>query len=228
MRTKQFGRVIVLLAAIGLSAGSASAANFSFTGAFSRDDQFEIFSIGIASTSTVVFTTLGYAGGTNAAGMVIPPGGFDPYLSVFDSTGLLIGVNEDGAFGTVNIDPVTAVGFDSRLTMLLLPGTYTLILTESNNQPFGPTLVDGFSGTGQGDFTGPEFIGAPGAFWDLTPAQRNGNWAADMFNVASVTDISVPEPPAALLIGLGAALSFVAAYCRTKHTKAPSSASRRG
>jgi hypothetical protein len=221
MRTKQFGRVISLLAAVGLSAGSASAGNFSFTGTFSHDDQFEVFSVGIGSPSTVLFTTFGYAGGTNADSELIPAGGFDPYLSVFNSTGALIAVNEDGAAGTVNIDPVTGFGRDSYLTMSLLPGTYTLILTESNNQPVGPMLVDGFTKTGQGDFTGPEFIGTPGAFWDRTPAQRNDNWAVDVLGVASVTVSSLPEPPTALLLGLGTALFFAASYCRTKHTKTP-------
>src|SRR5689334_1345629 len=67
------------------SAGVASAGNFSFVGTFSQDDQMEFFLL-TAPTASTIIRTWGYAGGTNAASSVIPAGGFDPWISVFDTT----------------------------------------------------------------------------------------------------------------------------------------------
>ncbi len=85
-----------------LLAGDASAANFSFTGTFSQDDQLELFQF-TAPSALVTLETWSYAGGTNANGAVIPAGGFDPHISLFDATGgfgassLLVASNNDGA-----------------------------------------------------------------------------------------------------------------------------------
>jgi hypothetical protein len=43
--------------------------------------------VGGAGNQTIVFQTWGFGGGTNAAGAVIPAGGFDPLLAVFLGTG---------------------------------------------------------------------------------------------------------------------------------------------
>ena len=86
MRLSRFGFVIL---AFCLSIGVAAAGNFSFTGTFSQDDQLQVFLFTAPSASTLL-RTWSYAGGTNAAGQVILPGGFDPILSVFDATGGLL------------------------------------------------------------------------------------------------------------------------------------------
>ena len=146
-------RLAAAVALIAFLAGIASAANFSFTGTFSTDDQLQAFTFRVDSPSTVVARTWSYAGGTNAAGQGIPRGGFDPILSLFDSTGTLIGLNNDGT-GFVATDPHTGAAFDSYLKMTsLAPGTYTLVLTQSDNGPNGPTLADGFHEQGNPKFT---------------------------------------------------------------------------
>jgi len=197
-----------------LSAGVASASNFSFTGTFVQDDQLEIFLFTAPSASTVI-QTWSYAGGTNANGQVIPAGGFDPVLSVFDATGgltassLLIGTNNDGT--GVAIDPATGNAFDSLISFNALPGVqYALVLSESDNLAIGPSYGDGFTQTGNGDFTAGEFGCGGTAFCDATPAQRTGNWAVDITGVGTAQDITngtstVPEPEYIPLLATGLA-----------------------
>jgi hypothetical protein len=191
----------------------AAAGNFSYTGAFSQDDQLETFLFTAPSASTVV-RTWSYAGGMNAAGQMILPGGFDPILSVFDATGglvtssLLVASNNDGA--GVDTDPATGNAFDSLLVLNALNpgGIYVLILSQNDNSANGPTYGDGFGRTGQGNFTAGAF-GCPGTdpFCDASPAQRNGQWAVDILGVETASDITnagaVPEPGTTLLLVTG-------------------------
>src|SRR3954464_13851032 len=102
MRLGRFGSVLLIIC---LFSSIAAAANFSFTGTFAKDDDLQIFLFTAPSTD-VLLRTWGYAGGTNINGQVIPPGGFDPILSLYDATGglgalsPLIDTNDDGAPGT--------------------------------------------------------------------------------------------------------------------------------
>jgi hypothetical protein len=213
MRLSRFGIVTL---AFCLSVGVASAGNLSFTGIFTQDDQLELFQFTAPSASLVV-RTWGYAGGTNANGQLIAPGGFDPILSVFDATGGLLSsspivdTNNDGA--GVDSDPTTGNAFDSLLALnsLSAGGTYVLVLSQNDNLP-GATYGDGFSQAGAGNFTATEFgCGGTAPFCDNTPAQRNGSWAVDILNVRSAADITnngggtAPEPGSMLLLctGLG-------------------------
>jgi len=67
-------------------AGVASASSFSFSGTFTQDDQRQLF-LFTAPSSDVLLRTWSYAGGTDAAGGIVAPGGFDPALALFDATG---------------------------------------------------------------------------------------------------------------------------------------------
>jgi hypothetical protein len=198
-----------------------SAATISYTGAFLEDDQAHAFSFTVAAPGTAVFRTLGYAGGVNGEGTTIVAGGFDPILSLFDSTGDLIGLNGDDP-GAV-IDPLTGNGFDSLISTFLTVGDYTLILTENDNLPIGPSLSDGFTRTGQGNFTGPQFAGVSGAFWDATPSQRNGNWAVDL---EGITASAVPEPGTLLTLGTGFFGILLGASRFRRHSQARISAAQ--
>ncbi len=214
MRLSRFGIVTL---AFCLSIGVATAGNFSFTGIFTQDDQLELFQFTAPSASLVV-RTWGYAGGTNANGQLILPGGFDPILSVFDATGgllpgsLLVGSNNDGA--GVATDSTTGNAFDSLLALTALNpgGTYVLVLSQNDNSATGPTYGDGFSRSGAGNFTAGAFgCGGTAPFCDASPAQRNGSWAVDITNVRSAADITnngggaVPEPGSMLLFCTGLA-----------------------
>jgi hypothetical protein len=183
MHIPRLHRLAAVPAVLAFLAGISSAADFSFTGTFSQDDQLGVFSFQVNTPSTVLMRTWSYAGGTNAAGQAIPRGGFDPIVSLFDSTGALIGLNNDGT-GFVATDPHTGAAFDSYLQLLLLPGSYTLVLTQSDNSPNGPTFADGFHEQGNPDFTAM-FACTNGKFCDVTTDNRNGNWAVDIDNVAA-------------------------------------------
>ena len=195
-------------AALLLLAGTASADNFSFTGSFTEDDQLQLFSFTLASTSAVTFQTFGYAGGTNTAGQLISRGGFDPWLSLFDSSGLLIDQNNDGT-GFVATDPKTGAALDSYFTEpSLTAGTYILVLTQADNGPNGPTFADGFHEQGNGNFTAAlgctNEIFCDGTFVDPYN-NRTGNWAVDIDNASSAS--TVPEPQ--LVFELGGILLLV-------------------
>ena len=115
-----------------------------FVGTFSQDtDQREVF-FTLQQAGTVVLRTYAYAGRVNSAGTTISRGGFDPTLTVFDSSGRLIASNEDGGCGAVAPDAVTGLCWDSYLDLALPAGNYRLVLTQSTNTAIGPTLADSF------------------------------------------------------------------------------------
>jgi hypothetical protein len=186
-----------------LGASALQATSFSFQGSFSTDDQVQLFTVVLASNSTVTFRTYGYAGGTDSAGTLIPHGGFDPELTWYMSNGTEIGNNNDG--GCTNVATYLGACLDSFGQVFLPAGTYTLALTESGNDPNGD-LSTGFAQTGNPDFTA---IGAcAGPFCDFNGDQLNGKWEVDILNVTSATGPAsgVPEPGSILLSIGGIAL----------------------
>ena len=179
-----------------LVSGSASAADFSFTGNFTNDNEVQEFNFSVAgSPSDVTLRTWSYAGGTNVAGAVISRGGFDPIVTLFDGTGNLISYNDDGHLVT---DPQTGLGYDSLLTQNLSAGNYTATLTQFDSFAVGPLLSDGFRGID------PLFSNFDG---------RDSHWALDIQNVnaaavgasyvSAVSPVPEPESYALLLAGLG-------------------------
>jgi hypothetical protein len=67
-------------------------ANFSFVGSFDHDNDVQLFRIFLLSDSTVTVQTLGFGGGTNAAGQFVTAGGFESVLAIFRAdTGVLLG-----------------------------------------------------------------------------------------------------------------------------------------
>jgi hypothetical protein len=88
--------------------GNCWAATLSFTGSLDPNNANDVFltSFVLSGSAAVSIQTWGYGGaanapgGTNAAGMVIPPGGFDPYISVFAGIGggaTFSASNDDGS-----------------------------------------------------------------------------------------------------------------------------------
>jgi hypothetical protein len=75
-----------------------------------------------------------------------------------------------------------------------------MLRTCSYGFAYGPSLANGFSRGGQGNFTGPLVIGLPGAFWDVAPTQRHNHWAFDVLNVEQATVAEVPEPASSFLL----------------------------
>ena len=126
---------------------SSQASDFSFTGNFAADDDVQLFGFSVGAPSIVTLQTLSYAGGTNAAGVDISAGGFDPILAVFDSDDLFIADNDDGTFPDVGIDPVTGEAFDTYLQLSLSAGDHTVAVSQYDNffnGVFGDPLSSGF------------------------------------------------------------------------------------
>jgi hypothetical protein len=187
---KRLFRAVIAAAVLATSGVSALAANFSFSGNLPGDNDVAFLAFTLASPSDVTLRTWSYAGGTNAAGDLIAAGGFDPIVSLFDGAGspaILIDANDDG-FG-VPVDPGTGNAYDSLLErFMLLAGTYTVALSQSNNFANGPTLGDGFLG----------YSGNPG--FD----GRTSAWALDILGADSAS-VPLPGTLALFMLGLAAA-----------------------
>jgi hypothetical protein len=184
----KMGKVLAfgIAGALLTSGTAASAADFSYTGSLPNANAVQFFNFSVGTDSTVTLRSYSYAGGTNAAGQVIARGGFDPILALFDSSGVLIGQNDDGGLN-VPAD-INGNRYDVFLSRLLGPGNYTVSVAAFSNFALGPNLSNGFQGTGS--FNG-----------------RTNAWAFDILNVNSAAQVgAVPEPGtwALMLIGFGA------------------------
>ncbi|MFO1089819.1 MAG: DVUA0089 family protein [Hyphomicrobiales bacterium] len=196
----------ILLLGMCISGGQANAANFSFTGSFTQDDNVQLFNFSVGATSNVVLRSLSYAGGVNSQNVTIARGGFDPILALFDATGALINQNDDGAPGTVPVDTVTGLAYDTYLALNgLAAGNYTVAVMQYNNFANGPNLSNGFSRDGQGNFTGATYGCSQGSFCDFRGNNRNVNWAFDIEGVESATLPDIPVPAALPLFATGLA-----------------------
>lgn len=173
-----------LLLLIAASSGQASSGGFSWTGNFARDDDKREFFFSLAQPGVATIRTWSYAGGTNQAGTPIPAGGFDPTVSIFDSNGATVAVNQDGGCGVVAMDAATQSCWDAYLAPSLPAGNYRVVLTQSVNAPASGNLSDGFYFDGAGNFTQAPTGSAPG-FWDFYPNQRTSAFALDIVAAAS-------------------------------------------
>ncbi|MEO0431567.1 MAG: DVUA0089 family protein [Cyanobacteria bacterium J06656_5] len=194
----------VVTGAMVITLGStALAADLSFRGPFSQDSDVHLFDFSVETESTVTFRTYSYAGGTQADGSTVAAGGFDPMLTLFNSAGNRLFINDDDKSGTVAEDPTTGKAYDSFLTVLLAAGNYTVSLTQYGNFTNSINLADGFNQTG--NFTS-NFSRCTGvaAFCDFTGDSRTNRWAFDAFGVEPlrepdaeppVTEPPVTEPP---------------------------------
>jgi hypothetical protein len=196
------------LAAGLLFTSVSAAADFSFEGNFNQDDDVRNFSFTVGATSNVTLRSWGYAGGVNAAGQTIASGGFDTNLALFDGSGALIHINDDGGPGNVAADSGTGQHWDAFLQVTLAPGDYLASLTQFDNFANGPNFANGFSREGEGNFTADFGCGAA-AFCDVSGVspfgQRSNHSALDILNVNPTEVGVIPEPEtyALLLAGLG-------------------------
>ena len=215
-------RLLLLLFALAAGRVCSAASSASYTGTFAADDDQRTFYFALNTPGTVTVLTWSYAGGVNSAGATIPEGGFDPTVSVFDSNGNLIGSNRDGGCGTVPPDSVTGFCWDSYLSLPLPAGNYSVVLTESENVPNGPTLAQSFAydpslcpassplicpTNAAGDFTAAPGNATPG-FWDASPNQRTANFALDILGTNSTAPATITISGALPGGGVGANYGF--------------------
>jgi hypothetical protein len=164
------------------------------------------------------------SGGTNAAGAVIPPGGFDPYLSLF------MGIGSTATFLTSNDDGLCPPGAvsdgacaDSTLQLSDLPaGSYTLALSVFANLSFAEilgtgTLGDGFIQLGT-YFHVPSFTERSSAYaLDLV---ADGLTVIDTRTIPGDTT-AVPEAASGVLVATGLAVQAVLHRRRVRRRQRP-------
>ena len=198
--------------ASAMSSICAPASALSLTGTFSSDDQmFTTKFIVPGSTSELTtLRTFSYAGGIDALGQTVAEGGFDPIVSLYNATGTLVGLSDDGI--GVPADALSGVGADSLLSISLAPGVYQVVLTENDNFPNGD-LSTGFSEAGNGDFTAGWDGCSASKFCDSYGFARTGNWSLDISAATPVT-AAVPEPSGIALTLAG--LMLIAVMTRTR------------
>lgn len=173
---------------------AARAGSESHAGTFFRDDAVVLLPFVLTEDSQVVVRTFGYGGGIQADGTVVAPGGFDPVITLFTASGDFVTFSDDAEPPLVGVDPVTANAFDAFLQTALVPGGYTVALTQYSNVARLPSFADGFERSGQGNFTGPAFGCPHGRFCDFTGANRTGNWALDIVTTPLAPGVPEPEP----------------------------------
>ena len=190
------------------------------TGLFTSDDQQQQFEFSIPTAALVTIESISYAGGTFASNSLItaPAGGFDPIVSLFDSTGAFIDDDDDDddGFGSTATDPVTGNAFDAFLQTPLAAGTYTVVVTQFDNffdGIVGDDISNGFER--EGDPTLTSFFGCTdGIFCDFDENNRSfilndpGNpldgERVSFFAVNVTTQaVAVPEPTTLALLGFG-------------------------
>jgi hypothetical protein len=187
--------------ALAVCATGAQATNLSFTGVFNHDNDVQSFTFTVNSASTVTLRSWSYAGGVNARGDTIARGGFDPILSLFDSTGDKLYEQDDGTCSAVAGDAMTGRCYDVNYTSALAPGSYTVTVQQYDNISAGPNLIYGFR------FDGVGYENFRNGFVDAASDKRDAHWAFDILNVDTAVATpagEVPEPASLALLGMGA------------------------
>lgn len=167
-----------------------------------------VVNFSVLAPSSMSAVSFGYGGGVNGAGTVIPQGGLEPYLSLFNPAGTFLA----STFPAASLCPpgartntLSGLCYDVRLNGgVLLPGTYELALTAFDNLSFAEnlgtgTLADGFTGLG-----------------NLYPGE-DLHYAFDVTLSPAVPTVT-PEPPPFVLVGLSSLLGAAANLIRRRST----------
>jgi hypothetical protein len=200
--------------------GLCSADTISETGTLSSPEDTVLIPLTLVTSGTVTLQTFGFGGGTNAADMVIPAGGFDPFVGLFSGTGptaLFLNGTSDiltgylpgcPPAGTLTIGSIPDQCGDVNIQFTGLgAGTYTVLLTDGDYVPNAVfEAPPAFLGDGFTDLTGGVFQ----TCYDADDCNTDtANWALDITGPAGSTvptPSPVPEPSSAPLAAVGVAL----------------------
>lgn len=192
----------VLLAAGLISAvASVRAADYDFSGNFTKDNDIATFNFTVGAPSTVTVFSSSWVSG-----------GFDPILAIWDSSGNLMAQQDDGHFiGQLQSNGVWYnVGYwDSDYAVALNAGDYIATVAEYSNFAVGSLLSQGFTYDSVPHFTftngwgsQPDFNGV----WSIPNDPRTSDYAFHLLNVESATQHppGVPDSAStAAMLGLG-------------------------
>lgn len=196
LKSKKVKRTaIALLLALCAGVSPACAANLSYSGHFVHDNEVRLIYFTVGSFSTVGLRSWSYAGGVNAAGQMIARGGFDPIVALFDSSGALVGEQDDSHCGKVAPDSVTRQCWDINLVLELAAGDCTASIQQYNHYHAGANLADGFY------YQAAQYQNFRNGFVDEMDVKRTGAWALDILDV-NLAAQAVPEPASLGLIGM--------------------------
>lgn len=203
-------------AALVICACSAHATVLSFSGTFTFDDDVVLEPFTLAASSQVSARTFSFGGGTNGVPAVIAAGGFAPVLTLFSASGsqdelqsAAGSANNCFTPGHGNVDPASGFCWDAFFDTVLTAGDYVLAISQDDNLANGPGLADGFSQTGNPNYTGVNFLGdASASFILIGGTQRDGHWAADLEFTATGNAAPEPATNALLALGLGTLLGL--------------------
>ena len=186
--------------------------SLSFTGTLPTPEDIFTQTVAVGANQNITIQTWGFGGGVNAASAVIPAGGFDPFVGLFQGTGptaLFLDGTADNLSnytseplacppaGLVVIGTVAGQCGDVNLQFTgLAAGTYTVLLSDANNPPNAVFESTGFLGDGFSDLTAGVFQ----TCFDLNNCNADtANWALDI----TTSGGTVPEPASFVLTGLG-------------------------
>jgi len=221
-------KLATILSLFSFMAATARADTVSYTGSLlsPEDSTSGQIVITVPVAGTVDLQTWSFGGGTNAAGTLIPAGGFDPFVGVFQGTGdsaLFINGTSDVLGGFAGCPPAGEVNIgglvcgDITMDLSLAAGTYTVLLTDGNYIPNAVFETAGVLGDGFTDFTGGVFQTCNVVGSTTTCATDTANWALDITTPSGVA--AVPEP-GALPVSATVFLALAAAYWLRRRTLA--------
>ncbi len=177
----------VAMAGLAMTTPSQAAYIFDAAGTFTSDASANSSTQTLAA-GTYYFRSVSYGGGL-LLGLNVPfaAGGFDPILTVYDSSNTVVASFDDGPLAR-NTDPSTGQAYDFAFALTLAAGTYTFTISEYGNfAPFTP------------GYSTASFGCSNGVFCDVTGSNRTSTYAY------YVTDV-VPSPEPATMAVLGAGL----------------------
>ena len=196
-----FMKMVVITGMLALSGNvSAIPTDFDFSGTFTNDNDVVLLDFSVDATSTVTIFSSSWLLGDSGLG-------FDPILSIWDSSGNLLQQQDDGH----NIGQTLSNGvlydhgvWDSYFSITLGAGNYTASIGQYDNFATGTSLADGFRYDGNPNFTFDNGYGSADLFngvWSGTDT-RTGDWEFHLLNVETAS-VNVPEPSPLALLGLG-------------------------